>query len=107
MPFVYIVRCADNTLYTGWAVDVARRVAVHNRGKGAQYTRTRGPVTLVYTEEVATRGDALRRERAIKRYPRAKKLAMCVPVKLAQPAKPAQPVKPAKAVKPAKRPRRK
>ena len=81
MPFVYIVRCADDTLYTGWAVDVARRVKAHNGGRGAKYTRTRGPVTLVYSEEVATVGDALRRERAIKAYPKAKKLALCKPVK--------------------------
>jgi putative endonuclease len=77
MPFVYIVRCADNTLYTGWAVDVERRVKAHNAGRGARYTRMHGPVELVYTEEVLTRGDALRRERAIKRFPRAKKLALC------------------------------
>ena len=81
MPYVYIVRCADDTLYTGWAVDVARRVKAHNGGRGAKYTRTRGPVTLVYSEEVATVGDALRRERAIKNYPKAKKLALCQPVK--------------------------
>lgn len=77
MPFVYIVRCADGTLYTGWAVDVARRVAAHNRGKGAAYTRMHGPVTLVYAEEVPNRSAALRRERVIKRYRRAQKLALC------------------------------
>jgi putative endonuclease len=93
LPFVYIVRCADDTLYTGWALDVTRRVAAHNGGKGARYTATRGPVTLVYSEEVATRGDALRRERVIKRYPRAKKLALCVPVELAGPKKRAKPKK--------------
>ncbi len=81
MPFVYIVRCADNTLYTGWAVDVARRVAAHNAGRGARYTRLHGPVELVYTEEVPTRSDALKRELAIKRYPRAKKLALCKPAR--------------------------
>jgi predicted GIY-YIG superfamily endonuclease len=81
VPFVYIVRCADDTLYTGWAVDVARRVAAHNRGRGAKYTSTRGPVALAYAEEVATVGDALRRERAIKRYSKAKKLALCGEVK--------------------------
>ena len=77
MPFVYIVRCADDTLYTGWAVDVARRLKAHNAGRGARYTRMHGPVELVYTEEVRTRSDALRREAAIKRYSRAKKLALC------------------------------
>jgi putative endonuclease len=84
MPFVYIVRCADDTLYTGWAMDVARRVKAHNAGRGARYTRMHGPVELVYTEEVPTRSDALKRELAIKRYPRAKKLALCVS---ARPAK--------------------
>jgi putative endonuclease len=77
MPYVYIVQCADKTLYTGWAMDVARRVKAHNAGRGARYTRVHGPVELVYTEEVLTRSDALKRELAIKRYPRAKKLAMC------------------------------
>jgi putative endonuclease len=84
MPFVYIVRCADDTLYTGWAVDVARRVKTHNAGRGARYTRMHRPVELVYTEEVLTRSDALRREAAIKRYPRAKKLALCRPWKPAR-----------------------
>jgi putative endonuclease len=79
MPFVYIVRCADGTLYTGWAVDVARRVEAHNAGRGARYTRLHGPVELVYAEQVPTRGEALKRELAIKRYPRAKKLALCQP----------------------------
>lgn len=77
MPFVYIVRCADDTLYTGWAVDVAARVRAHNAGRGARYTRARRPVTLLYCEAVPTRGDALRRERALKRWPRARKLALC------------------------------
>ena len=77
MPFVYIVRCADDSLYTGWAVDVTRRVKTHNAGRGARYTRAHGPVELVYTEELSTRSEAMKRERAIKRYPRAKKLALC------------------------------
>jgi putative endonuclease len=77
MPYVYIVRCADGTLYTGWAMDVARRVKAHNAGRGARYTRQHGPVELVYSEAVATRAEAMKRELAIKRYPRAKKLALC------------------------------
>ncbi len=81
MPFVYIVRCANDTLYTGWAMDVTRRVAMHNAGRGARYTRVHGPVELVYSEEVPTRSEALKRELAIKGYPRAKKLALCQPVK--------------------------
>ena len=79
MPFVYIVRCADGSLYTGWAVDVTRRVKAHNAGRGAKYTALHRPVELVYTEEVATRSDALKRELAIKKFPRAKKLALCAP----------------------------
>jgi putative endonuclease len=79
MPFVYIVRCADDTLYTGWAVDVVRRVKAHNAGRGARYTRMHGPVELVYSEEVPTRSQAQKRELVIKRYPRAKKLALCAP----------------------------
>jgi putative endonuclease len=79
MPFVYIVRCADGTLYTGWAVDVQRRVQAHNAGRGAKYTAVHRPVELVYFEEVPTRSAALKRELAIKRYPRAKKLALCAP----------------------------
>jgi putative endonuclease len=79
MPFVYIVRCADGSLYTGWAVDVERRVKAHNAGRGAAYTRMHGPVELVYAEELPTRSEAQKRELAIKRYPRAKKLALCQP----------------------------
>ncbi|MBL8046260.1 MAG: GIY-YIG nuclease family protein [Anaerolineales bacterium] len=76
MPFVYIVRCKDGTLYTGWSVDVEARVRAHNAGRGARYTKTRRPVKLIYSETVASRGDALRRERAIKRLSRAQKLAL-------------------------------
>ena len=64
---VYIVRCVDHTLYTGVATDVEARVAQHNAGRGAKYTRGRGPVELVYRERVADRSTALRRELAIKR----------------------------------------
>ena len=73
MPFVYIVRCADGSLYTGYAVDVAQRCAAHNAGNGAKYTAGRRPVTLVYQEELPTVGDALRREAALKRLTRAEK----------------------------------
>lgn len=73
MPFVYIVRCADGSLYTGWATDVALRLARHNAGRGAAYTRTRRPVALVYCEEVPDRSAALRREWAIKKLDRAQK----------------------------------
>ena len=64
--FVYIVRCADRTLYTGVALDVRARVQVHNQGKGARYTRARTPVKLVYREPAPSRSAALKREYAIK-----------------------------------------
>lgn len=64
--YVYIVRCADRSLYTGVAKDVAARVSAHNSGSGAKYTRARRPVTLVYREMCADQGSALRREYEIK-----------------------------------------
>ena len=67
MWFVYIVRCADRSLYTGVTTDATRRVAEHNEGRGARYTRSRGPVSLVYVESAEDRGAALRREHEIKR----------------------------------------
>ena len=73
MPFVYIVRCAAGTYYTGWSMDLARRIAAHNAGHGGHYTRTRRPVTLVYQEAAPDRGSAMRREVAIKRYGREQK----------------------------------
>ena len=76
MPFVYLVQCVDGSLYTGWAMDVLARVKVHNAGRGAKYTQTRRPVQLVYCETWPSRADAMRREREIKRWPRARKLAL-------------------------------
>ena len=73
---MYILRCADNTLYTGIATDVDRRAAVHNRGQGAKYTRSHRPVTVIYREPCADKSAALRREAAIKKLPRAKKLKL-------------------------------
>ncbi len=71
---VYIVRCSDSTYYTGIATDVKRRVQEHNTSpKGARYTRTRRPVTLVYTEEHPDRSSASKREYAIKRMTRTEK----------------------------------
>ena len=70
---VYMLRCADHSLYTGVATDVEARVATHNAGKGAKYTRGRLPVKLVYQEAVADRGAALKREHVIKRMPVAVK----------------------------------
>ena len=73
--FTYMVRCADGTLYTGFTVDdVHRRIAMHNAGKGAKYTRSRLPVSLVYSETAETRGAALSREAKIKKLTRTQKL---------------------------------
>ena len=74
MPhFCYIVECADGTYYTGWAVDPERRVATHNKGRGAKYTKMRLPVQLVYVEEQPDLSTALKREIAIKRMTRVRK----------------------------------
>ena len=74
--YIYIVRCADGTLYTGYARDPVARAAAHNAGRGAKYTAGRRPVTLVHSEAFATVGDALRREHELKRWRRAKKAAL-------------------------------
>lgn len=71
--FVYIVKCADGTLYTGWSNDVVRRVAKHNAGRGARYTRTRTPVQLIYVEAVENRNVAMQREIQIKHLNRVSK----------------------------------
>ena len=74
MPWtVYVARCRDGSLYTGVTTDPARRVAEHNSGSGASYTRSRTPVVLVYWEAAPDQSCALRRERAIKRLTRAQK----------------------------------
>ena len=73
---VYILRCADGTLYTGIAPDVEKRLQKHNEGKGAKYTRGRTPVELVYREEWADRAQASRREYQIKQLSRAEKLTL-------------------------------
>jgi predicted GIY-YIG superfamily endonuclease len=74
--FVYMVRCADRSLYTGITTDVERRLSSHNEGTGSRYTRSRLPVELVYTETAADRGGALRRESQIKRLPAVAKRAL-------------------------------
>jgi predicted GIY-YIG superfamily endonuclease len=73
---VYLVRCGDGTLYTGATSDLLRRFAAHSSGKGARYTRGRGPLFLAWSEEVADRAAALRREHQIKRLRRAEKLRL-------------------------------
>ncbi len=76
MMYVYMVECNDGTLYTGWTTHLENRVAAHNAGRGARYTRARRPVKLVYAETRPTRSDAMKRERQIKRMARAQKLAL-------------------------------
>jgi putative endonuclease len=73
--YCYIVECADGTFYTGWTIDLNRRVAAHNAGRGSRYTRLRRPVKLVYFERLPNRSDAMRREVQIKRMSRRAKLA--------------------------------
>ncbi|HEY8190315.1 MAG TPA: GIY-YIG nuclease family protein [Micavibrio sp.] len=73
---VYILNCADDTLYTGITNDLAKRVALHEQGKGAKYTRGRGPYEVLYREVFDTRSQALRREAAIKSLDRAAKILL-------------------------------
>lgn len=72
--YVYMLRCGDGTLYTGITDDVQRRLETHRMGKGAKYTRGRGPLELVYTEELPNKSAALKREIEIKKLSRQKKL---------------------------------
>ena len=72
--YVYLLRCADDSLYCGWTTDLEGRVAAHNNGTGAKYTKSRRPVELVYVEEYENRHEALSREWHIKRLSRAEKL---------------------------------
>jgi predicted GIY-YIG superfamily endonuclease len=74
--WVYLLRCKDDTLYCGIALDVEARLKQHEEGKGAKYTRGRTPLELVYREACDSKADALRREREIKRFDRAKKAAL-------------------------------
>lgn len=73
MTYTYILKCADNTLYTGWTTNLIDRLKAHNQGKGAKYTRPRRPVTLIYYEEFQTKREAMRREAAIKKLSRPQK----------------------------------
>ena len=66
MNYTYILKCKDETLYTGWTNDIEKRLEAHNAGKGAKYTRSRRPVELVYLEQFETKEEAMRREYAIK-----------------------------------------
>jgi len=73
---VYILKCADNSLYTGITMDLERRLDEHSKGKGAKYTKHRRPITVVFTERQETRGQALKREAAIKAMVREEKLGL-------------------------------
>jgi len=74
--FVYLLRCGDGSLYCGWTVDVARRVAEHEAGRGSRYTRARLPVEVVWSRSMASRSEAMREEARIKRLSRAEKLLL-------------------------------
>ena len=73
MNYVYILRCADESLYTGWTNDLEKRVKTHSAGKGAKYTKTRLPVELVYYEEYEEKGETLSREISIKKLKKSAK----------------------------------
>ena len=75
-PCVYLLRCADGTLYCGWTVDLERRLAAHNAGRASRYTRSRLPVELAWSAPQADRTTAMREEIRIKQLPRAAKLAL-------------------------------
>ena len=76
MHYVYLVRCADSTLYCGWTTDLEKRVRAHNSGQGAKYTRSRRPVKLVYAEAFAEKQEALSREWHLKRLSRGEKIRL-------------------------------
>ena len=76
MNYVYILRCSDESLYTGWTNSLDKRIKAHNSGKGAKYTKARLPVELVYFEEYEDKIDAMKREYEIKQLTRVKKLKL-------------------------------
>ena len=76
MNYTYILKCKDDSLYTGWTNDLKKRITSHDAGKGAKYTKARRPVELVYYEEFQTREEAMKREYAIKQLSRKEKEAL-------------------------------
>lgn len=76
MNYIYILKCSDDTLYTGWTTNLEKRIKTHNSKKGAKYTRGRTPVTLVYFEKFKTKSEALKREITIKKFSREEKLKL-------------------------------
>ena len=94
MPYVYILRCADGSLYTGAAKDVARRVALHRAGAASRYTRSRLPVRLLWSKRVGSWGLALSVELRIKRLPRSAKEELVRAQRKGRPPRRAEPVRP-------------
>ena len=76
MNYVYILKCADNSLYTGWTNNLDKRIKAHAEGKGAKYTKARLPIELVYFEEYEDKREAMKREYAIKQLKRKEKLEL-------------------------------
>lgn len=76
MNYVYILRCSDDSLYTGWTNNLEKRIKAHSNGKGAKYTKARLPIELVYFEEFEDKIEAMRREYAIKKLTRKEKLLL-------------------------------
>ncbi len=76
MNYAYILRCSDGTLYSGWTNNLEKRLAAHNSGKGAKYTKTRLPVELVYFEEFESKNEAMSREAHLKQLSREQKLKL-------------------------------
>lgn len=87
MNYIYIIECKDGTLYTGWTVNIEKRLEKHNSGTGAKYTKSRFPVTLRYLEEYSSKEEAMKREWQIKKLKRSKKLELCQSSKLIEPLK--------------------
>ena len=75
---LYVLRCGDGSLYTGITTDVQARLEMHRSGKGAKYTRGRGPLELVYSEECGSHSDALKREISVKAMPREEKMKLII-----------------------------
>ena len=78
MNYIYILKCVDNTLYTGYTNNLEKRIKVHNSGKGAKYTKCRLPVELVYFEQYETKSEAMKREYAIKQLTKKEKLQLII-----------------------------
>lgn len=80
--YTYMVLCRDGSLYTGWTTDIDKRIEAHNSGKGAKYTRNRGPVELRYLEESGTKEEAMQKEAAYKKLTRKQKDALILSKKI-------------------------